>query len=245
MLHPPTPFPCHEEGMRELPDSGKPKPFVKEVVTQTAALVQIGAALLPSPLPTLSQSHRTSVESRNQTTNQCCKHMLRQGNAAFGSSDSCSKLSHSGTSVTATVLVAPSPCAWGRINISWSRQAQISSQTKLMGQHCLVSLMSQDPHLQSNSEGPGLPGTQWSETSPHRGWLFQVTPNCPLWAGRGQSPLLSSMAPAGSAVTGREAIHGWKVVGPMFADIQLTCLAPGFWSMGVIRKVFASFSYWQ
>lgn len=163
------PLPCHAEGLRELPDFGKPKHFVKEVVTQIAALVQCGAALLPSPLPTLSQSHRSSAESRNQTTNQCCEHMLKQGNAAFGSSNSCSNLSHSGTSVAATALVAPSPCARGRINISWSREAQVSSQTKLMGQHCLVSLMSHNPHLLPNPTGPGLPGTQWSETSPHRG----------------------------------------------------------------------------
>lgn len=45
-LHPPT-LPCHEDGLRELPAFGKPKHFVKEAVTQTAALVQFGAALLP------------------------------------------------------------------------------------------------------------------------------------------------------------------------------------------------------
>lgn len=134
------PLPCHAEGLRELPDFGKPKHFVKEVVIQIATVVQFGAALLHSPLPTLSQSHRTSAESRNQTTNQCREHVPRQGNAAFRSSDSCSNLSHSGTSVAATVLVAPSPCARGRINISWSREAQVSPQTKLMGQHWPVLL---------------------------------------------------------------------------------------------------------
>lgn len=69
-------------------------------------------------------------------------------------------MSHSGPSMAATVLVASSPCAWGGINISRPREAQVSPQTELMGQHCLVSLMSHDPRLLQGLGSQGHTGVR-------------------------------------------------------------------------------------